>query len=60
MNRKLSVVEFNLFADGDPLLYGAVVADDGAAPMEATVTAFRPLLSDHVVAASAAERLAII
>ena len=28
--------------------------------MEATVTAFRPLLSDHVVAASAAERLAII
>lgn len=38
----------------------AVVAHDGAAPVEATVAALRPFLADDVVAAPAAQRLAVV
>ena len=44
-----------LFANGNPLLDGAVLADDVAAPVEATVTAFSSSLFDDVVSATAAQ-----
>ena len=50
----------NLFAYGDPLLNCAIVANNGAAPVKATVAAFRPFLSDDIVASSAAQWLAIV
>ena len=48
------------FANSDPLFSGAIVPDDGAAPLEAALAPLRPLLPDDVVAPSAAQRLAVV
>jgi len=44
-----------LFANSNPLLEGAVLADDVAAPVEATVAAVCSSLLDDVVSATAAQ-----
>jgi hypothetical protein len=44
-----------LFADCDPLLNGAVLTDDIAAPVEAAVAAVGSSLLDDVVSATAAQ-----
>lgn len=49
-----------LFADCDPLLSGAVLTDDVAAPVEAAVATVSPSLFDDVVTATAAEGPAAI
>lgn len=49
-----------LFADGDPLFSGAIVADDRTAPLESTVTSFGSLLTHNVVTSSTAERLTVV
>lgn len=49
-----------LFADCNPLLDCAVLADDVAAPVEATVAAVSPPLLDDVVSPTAAEGTAAV
>jgi len=44
-----------LFANSNPLLDGAVLADDVAAPVEATVAAVCSSLLDDVISATAAQ-----
>jgi hypothetical protein len=44
-----------LLANCNPLLNGAVLADDVAAPMEATMTTVSSSLLDDIVPATAAE-----
>lgn len=47
-------------ADGHPLVYGAVLAQHVAAPLEAAVALLDALLLDDVVAAAAAQRRAVV
>ena len=54
------VFSFELFADGDPLFGGAVVADDRTAPLESAVASLGALLAHNVVTPSTAERLTIV
>jgi len=49
-----------LLAHGDPLFDGAVIADDGAAPLETALATFGPLLTDNIVASAAAQRLTVV
>ena len=52
--------EKHLFANGDPLFRGAILADDLAAPLKFAMAPLRPFLTDHVVASTAAKGLTVV
>lgn len=57
---KTTTTKLYSFANGNPLLRRAILADDGAAPLKSAVTTLRLLLADDIVASPAAQRRAVI